>query len=82
MSARFLVRALAVLSGAAMVGVGGVLLLGSLALGQLVGLAVWLAAAVVVHDGVWVPTVTAAAKVGPRVWSRIWRALHGASRPS
>ncbi|WP_077490990.1 hypothetical protein [Sinomonas mesophila] len=54
--------------GAALTGVGIVLLAGMLTTPQLLGLGAWLAAAVLLHDGVWMPLVTAAARAGS--WGR------------
>lgn len=61
-------RTATVAAGAAFMTVGAVLLAGMLTFPQLVGLGVWLAAAVVLHDGVWVPLVTAASRAGG--WAR------------
>jgi hypothetical protein len=56
-------RVTLVASGVAIAGVGIALLLGTLRFEQLVGLAIWLACSVVLHDGVLVPVVTVMAAV-------------------
>jgi len=45
-------------AGAALIGLGGLYLVQDLRWAQLVGLVVWLAAAVVLHDAILVPVVT------------------------
>lgn len=52
-----------VASGLAIAGVGVTVLIGTLRFEQLVGLAIWLACAVVLHDAVLVPVVTVLAAV-------------------
>ncbi|WP_136611444.1 hypothetical protein [Sinomonas albida] len=69
-------RTTIVAAGTVLIGVGAVLLATMLTVPQLVGLGVWLACAVVLHDGVWVPLVTAASRGGG--WAR--RALRRTAR--
>lgn len=60
-------RGLLAAAGIVLIGVGAVLLGHTLTVSQLVGLAVWLAAAVVLHDAVWIPLVTAGARTAARL---------------
>lgn len=66
-------RVTLVASGLAIAGVGIVLLIGTLRFEQLVGLAVWLACAIVLHDAVLVPVVTVLTAVLKRAGSALPR---------
>lgn len=68
-------RAVIAAAGLALIGVGGVFLVADLRLAQIVGVVAWLAAAVVLHDAVWVPTVTVVDLVLRRTARRMPRAV-------
>jgi len=57
--------------GVALLGVGGVFFLTDLTLGEIAGVVLWLAAAVVVHDGMLVPAVTVADRLLRRTARRL-----------
>lgn len=62
-----LARTLLFSVGLALVGVGAVFLLLDLSVGAIVGLLIWLAAAVVIHDGIVVPGFTVLGRLVRRV---------------
>lgn len=70
-------RGLVAAAGIVLIGVGAVLVIRTLTVSQLVGLAIWLAAAVVLHDAVWIPVVTASARMAARLRGLRRRARRG-----